>query len=292
MKTPDDPAVQASVADKRLIPPQAAGRHADEDWQNFDVSMTDDSVWEILKTADKYNVEQLTDLCFTFLLQKHSRRKRSRHLCVVLEMAHHLNYTHHHEQLLHKVKRKAARVLKNQDALAELCQQCMLAIVKADDLVGVDEVLVHDAVLKWTQIECARQGRQPDSWEELRDVAGDLVQHVRYLTFPKHTLTGLRAGDPSSCLLTQSELGSLRKGHISRFPFTVQCKRGVKFEDQKKTIVCGQQVNSNCLSPLIFLAALFLLLLFAIVYIPVYLAVHGDPEMKAPTLTNVDGSHN
>nr|KAG5701221.1 hypothetical protein BaRGS_008597 [Batillaria attramentaria] len=186
--------------------------------------LDDENVWEILKAADKYNVEQLTDLCFTFLLLKHSRRKRSRHLCVVLEMAHHLNYTHHHEQLLHKVKRKAARVLKNQDALAELCQQCMLAIVKADDLVGVDEVLVHDAVLKWTQCECARQGRQSDSWEELRDVAGDLVQHVRYLTFPKQTLTGLRAGDPSSCLLTQKELDSILKGDASYFPPTVQRK--------------------------------------------------------------------
>ncbi|XP_076458761.1 uncharacterized protein LOC143292405 [Babylonia areolata] len=195
------------------------------------------TVWEALKAADKYQLVPVVHKCFHYLRHHHPGRHGADHLCVLLETAHHLNYRDEHDQCLAQVLQHGGKVLGNASAVAQLCYHCLLDVVRADHLQGVqDEVLVYKAVLGWTESRCGRGS----SREDLRRVAGDLVYHVRYLTLPGPTLSRLLENPsssggqgpsaatassletpPSPCLLTEEEVEDLVRREGSLFPATV-----------------------------------------------------------------------
>ena len=195
--------------------------------------VTESTVWDVLKAADKYQVLPLVLHCFHFLLHKHRRRGRGEHLCAVLEMAHHLHYEKQYKQCLRKVQRKAGTILKSSStssSLSQLCHACFLDVIRGDYLGGIEEAIVHDAVMTWTRRACAGRGggTSEPSWDELRATAGQLVYHVRYLAMPRPTLMRLLEGHPFSCLLTRDEMDNLLNHGGSLFPPTVRWPRKEK----------------------------------------------------------------
>ena len=237
-------------------------------------------MWHVLVAADKYQVLPLVGHCFHFLLHKHRRRHRSHHLCMVMETAHRLNYNDHRAECMQMAKLRAGKIFKSKTGLAELCQDCMLDLVMADDLhQGVAEILIHDAVLTWARCACARRGVTEPGWKALRAAAGNLVYQVRYLAMPRHTLRSLTTGQPSFCLLTKQEWTRLMNGDASGFPETVNCKRGQSREDGLKSNV----LRHTCLDPerrtqyvvsVVFLIGLLLLIVFAFVYFPIAIVLN------------------
>lgn len=84
----------------------------------------------MLKAADEYLITPLAKHCVAFLLHRHPSRRRSRHLCRVLERTHHqMQYATQHAECLRLVKRRARQVLRNGKALELLCYDCMLSLV-------------------------------------------------------------------------------------------------------------------------------------------------------------------
>ena len=117
-------------------------------------------MWDVLKAADKYQVLSLVRRCFHFLLHKHSARKDGEHLCHVMELAHRLHQPAYRQTSFTLAKARAVDIFSSKLCLQTLCYHCMLAFVRADDLTGVDETLVHEAVLAWTRCACAQRQRQ------------------------------------------------------------------------------------------------------------------------------------
>ncbi|KAK7113096.1 uncharacterized protein [Littorina saxatilis] len=125
------------------------------------VMLTEDNVWDVLKAADKYQVVPVVHQCFSFLLHVHPARGEGQHICEVMELAHLLHQPEYQEACLDLAKIKACEVLRSDACLSQLCYDCMLALVQSDDLAGVDETLVHEAVIMWSRYACARQGALP-----------------------------------------------------------------------------------------------------------------------------------
>ncbi|XP_076456713.1 uncharacterized protein LOC143291007 [Babylonia areolata] len=236
-----------------------------------DTELTEQNVEQALRVADMYQVLPVVDACFHFLLHRHPRRHRSKHLCAVLEMAHHLNYTHHYEECLSILKHSAARVLRNGPALSELCRECMHRLIASDDLTTVPEIVIHNAVVTWARRACANCGDPAPGWETLRATAGDLVYDVRYLAMPPRTLKNLttnRSGHlTKTLLLTEAELRDLMNGDIGgRFPDTVRSRR----QSDQPSFSCGRlqkKIDSAC--SVVFLIVMGILFLFAVLYVPI-----------------------
>ena len=241
-------------------------------------------MWDVLKAADKYQVLPLVRRCFHFLLHKHRRRHSSHHLCTVMETAHRLNYSDHHAECMQMAKLRAGKIFKSKTGLAELCQDCMLDLVMADDLhQNVAENLVHGAVITWARCACAKRGVAEPGWIELRAAAGNLVYQVRYLAMPRHTLKSLSAGQPSFCLLTKQELTRLMNGDASEFPKTVNRKRGQSREDGLTNNVLRHtsldpERRTQLVVSVVFLIGLLLLLVFVIVYFPIAVVLDPSPS--------------
>ena len=255
-----------------LFPPRC--RFASQD---TDLDLTEDTVWDVLKAADEYQVLPLVRQCFHFLLHKHRLRHRSRHLCMVMETAHRLNYSDHHAESTKLAKRRAGRIFKSRSGLSELCRDCMLALVAAEDLHDVPEILVHDAVITWARFVCTQRGLAEPGLKELRTAAGELVNHVRYLAMPRHTLKTLSAGQPRSCLLTEQEKTSLLNGDVSGFPATVNCKRQSEdsTRDGFRQTCLGQKMTTQTVIQMVFLIGLIVLVVFALLYVPVMYCVQS-----------------
>lgn len=188
--------------------------------------LDDESVWTVLQVADMYQVEALIEACFRFLLESHGRCDEARHLCIVLELTHRLHRPTWRRRCLRLIStRKAAKVLGSKSCLKELCRECMLALVQAEDMHVDDEVLVLKAVWTWAMQACRKNRQVKVRRSELRASAGDLVYHVRYLCIPRRQLTNLLRFDSGPCLLTAAERYNLLVNDGSLFPATVQVAR-------------------------------------------------------------------
>ena len=242
------------------------------------MKLTERTVWDALKAADKYQVLPVVRRCFHFLLHTHSCRHSGQHLSAVLELAHQLNHQEEYAQCLDKVKRHAGKVLKSGPSLTQLCHDCLLNVLRADDLRHADEVMVHEAVMTWTRSLVRRQqgvaSLQPTR-EQMRAVAGDLVHHVRYLTLPRPTLLRLVDEESASCLLTTDEVDDLLNHGGSQFPASVRKARKADSLKRKATAVRRKKYLRWCV-----LVVLTLLLTFVIQYLLVRFLV--SPMVKGP----------
>ncbi|KAL8580594.1 hypothetical protein ACOMHN_046797 [Nucella lapillus] len=235
--------------------------------------LTEENVWHVLKTADMYEVSSAVDQCFHFLLHNHPRCHRFRHICIVLEQAHELNYNIHHENCMNILVNNIGKVFRKPSALSELCQRCMLRLIQSEDL-AMPEICIHDTVVTWAYRACAKRGESTPSLESLREVAGDLVHHVRYLNMPQRLLKNLaNRGGQISCLLTETELSKLLNGDVGAFPETVNIARQI---DQRNILLCCSNKKPEGLCSMLFLFGLFALLIFAIIYVPIMLAVKSS----------------
>ena len=262
-------------------------------------------MWDVLKAADKYQVQPVVTHCFRFLLRAHPCRHKGPHLVAVLEVARRLQHMEEYWLCLEMVRRHAGKILGvwgrkwsgssrglSQDGrkppggggsvsstgLTQLSYPCLLDLVRSDHLEGVDEVIVHEAVVTWTKFRwwCQREqeeegvttpsimSRSEPTREELREIAGELVRHVRYLTVPRPELTRLLGErqttaypapstssccpasfppSPSSgCLLTKEEVDDLlHHGGAQFFPASVNEPRRRKYSPKSVAAVARRR---------------------------------------------------
>lgn len=248
------------------------------------MSLTDDTVWEMLKLADKYQVEHLVFFCFRYLLTRHECCDQYPHLVSVMETAHRTHREEYRKCCLTCVKERAMDVLRDRHCLSELCQECMLTLVKAGNLEVSDESVVHEAVIRWARLACRRRGIKKARWEDLRAEAGELVGFVRYLVIRQPTRDAILTGDRDNSLLTGQEKRDLLyardptsdRYNGALFPPDVQDEREVKGVSDLTTRrarfaspAVGQVVNCKT----VVLSLVFFFMLPAIVIICILLSL-------------------
>ncbi|KAL5018894.1 hypothetical protein ScPMuIL_004616 [Solemya velum] len=132
------------------------------------------NVTSILYAAKKYSVTGLSKACRQYL----SDNIDVDNACAILHTAN----TSEEEVLFQKcfsyILERGEKCLQS-TSFCEMNRQCVEKVIEADDLQAC-ELYVWEALVRWAEVECERQGVATND-ENLRQAMGDLVYLVRFL---------------------------------------------------------------------------------------------------------------
>ncbi|XP_033726299.1 BTB/POZ domain-containing protein 6-like [Pecten maximus] len=138
-----------------------------------EIKLTVDVVTPVLSAARKYMVDHLVTKCETFLKNSLSIENA----CVLLEQAHTFTEENLIKDCLSFISSSADTVLQL-SSFTDLCGACVMSITESDDL-AEDESDVYEAVIRWSEAECRRQGLKETDTNR-REVLGDILYTVRF----------------------------------------------------------------------------------------------------------------
>lgn len=138
-----------------------------------DVMVDLGNVLALLYGAKKYAVQNLIDKCLNTL----KRNMVPENVCTVMENAHVFGNDNLKARCFSLIIQETARVLEATD-LAELCNECLISIVK-EDSIPVAEELVFQAVLRFAKDKCVRNALE-ESPDNMRQMVADVIPHVRF----------------------------------------------------------------------------------------------------------------
>ncbi|XP_072261055.1 BTB/POZ domain-containing protein 2 isoform X1 [Pyxicephalus adspersus] len=115
------------------------------------------------------------------------------------------------------------------------CNPNTLVAVLERDTLGIREIRLFNAVVRWSEAECQRQ-QQPITSENKRKALGKALSLIR---FPLMTIEEFAAGPAQSGILTDREVVSLF------LHFTVNPKPRVEFIDRPRCCLRGKECNIN-----------------------------------------------
>ncbi|KAL5018174.1 hypothetical protein ScPMuIL_003896 [Solemya velum] len=156
----------------------------------------------VLYAAKKYSVTGLSETCRQYL----SDNIDINNACAILHAAN----TYDEEILFQKC---FSYILENGEKCLQstsfcvMNRQCVEKVIEADDLQAC-ELSVWEALVRWAEAECERQGVATND-ENLRQAMGDLVYLVRFL--------GITAETVAKNVTTNSILSGCEKAGILRF---------------------------------------------------------------------------
>lgn len=136
----------------------------------------------ILAAARKYCVDRLVKECQTFL----RKNMTVDDACLVYEHAHIYMEESLKEDCLHVISQIDGEGLRSASFL-ELCPDCVKSITESDDL-SVAECDIFEALMRWSEAECGRQGLEVTEVNR-REVLGDILYTVRFPTMDDQYLT-------------------------------------------------------------------------------------------------------
>ncbi|XP_038634154.1 BTB/POZ domain-containing protein 2-like isoform X6 [Scyliorhinus canicula] len=214
-----------------------------------EVQIGPETVMTTLYTAKKYAVPALEAHCVEFL-KKNLRADNAFMLLTQVRWNIHVV----HDICLQKKLRKMARLF-DEPQLASLCLEnidkntsdaisaegftdidldTLMAVLERDTL-GIREIRLFNAVVRWADAECQRQQLQLTP-ENKRKVLGKALSLIR---FPLMTIEEFAAGPAQSGILTDREVVSLF------LHFTVNPKPRVEFIDRPRCCLRGKECSIN-----------------------------------------------
>ena len=138
------------------------------------VKIVPETVMDLLYVAKKYCIDLLSKSCSKFLQDKISPDN----VCYILEDAHRISDTDIYDKCMAIVKENYTSSIKSEGFLS-LSRDSLQTIVELDD-VHVKEEELFEHVIKWAESECLRQKLEISSWENKRNVLGDVLFKVRF----------------------------------------------------------------------------------------------------------------
>ena len=142
-----------------------------------DCKITAENATVVLYLAKKYLISSLAEKCCEFL---EASINQPENVFTVLEQAVHFNEKELEEKSWNIVLTRTQECL-NTEAFCDIGFHTLNALLKKESL-AVTEVKLFKAVLKWTDIECARQGINiKEDKTARRRVLGDSVYEIRFL---------------------------------------------------------------------------------------------------------------
>ncbi|XP_071099517.1 BTB/POZ domain-containing protein 6-like [Haliotis cracherodii] len=154
-----------------------------------------DNVTALLYASRKYAITALESQCLEFL-EKHLNVDNA---CVVLDAAHRFDQIQLFQKAFTLIKDTGERSLQSSGFLT-LRQGLLQQIVESDDLLA-EEHVIFNAVNRWAEAECRRQGREVTP-EIKRTVLGEILLKVR---FPLLKQRFMARDVKASGLLTEQE---------------------------------------------------------------------------------------
>ena len=163
-----------------------------------DYKITAEVAIKVMYLAKKYIVPFLTEKCVEFF----QGSLQSDNVVTVLEQALHFGDNELEKKCWQIVESKTVEVVSS-EAFCHISQGTLISILKRDSLNNaVKEIELFNAVLKWSETACAKNGLEA-TWKNRREVIGDALYEIRFHSMSEKDFA--RHVSPSG-LLTSEEI--------------------------------------------------------------------------------------
>ena len=163
-----------------------------------EVKLTGDCVIQVLYLAKKYMIPSLADRCRSFL----EKNINAKNVLDVLPVVEEMEEAHLYSVCWKVIDTRTAKVLESApDAILE-GNTHLVPILKRDSL-DVQEVDVFQAVNRWAETICAKQGKNP-SGKEKRTIIGEEI--LKLIRFPSMPLSVFAENVVDTKILTDTEI--------------------------------------------------------------------------------------
>ncbi|XP_063770872.1 BTB/POZ domain-containing protein 2 isoform X1 [Pseudophryne corroboree] len=198
-----------------------------------EVQIGPETVMTTLYTAKKYAVPALEAHCVEFL----KKNLRADNAFMLLTQARLFDEPQLASLCLENIDKNTSDAL-NAEGFTDVDLDTLVAVLERDTL-GIREIRLFNAVVRWSEAECQRQ-QQPITSENKRKALGKALSLIR---FPLMTIeefaAGSSPGPAQSGILTDREVVSLF------LHFTVNPKPRVEFIDRPRCCLRGKECNIN-----------------------------------------------
>eukprot|EP00072_Mus_musculus_P067590 XP_017169353.1 PREDICTED: BTB/POZ domain-containing protein 2 isoform X2 [Mus musculus] len=194
-----------------------------------EVQIGPETVMTTLYTAKKYAVPALEAHCVEFL-KKHLRADNA---FMLLTQARLFDEPQLASLCLESIDKNTADAIAA-EGFTDIDLDTLVAVLERDTL-GIREVRLFNAVVRWSEAECQRQQLQVTP-ENKRKVLGKALSLIR---FPLMTIEEFAAGPAQSGILVDREVVSLF------LHFTVNPKPRVEFIDRPRCCLRGKECSIN-----------------------------------------------
>ncbi|XP_053318591.1 BTB/POZ domain-containing protein 2 isoform X2 [Spea bombifrons] len=194
-----------------------------------EVQIGPETVMTTLYTAKKYAVPALEAHCVEFL----KKNLRADNAFMLLTQARLFDEPQLASLCLENIDKNTSDAL-NAEGFTDIDLDTLVAVLERDTL-GIREIRLFNAVVRWSEAECQRQ-QQPVTSENKRKALGKALSLIR---FPLMTIEEFAAGPAQSGILTDREVVSLF------LHFTVNPKPRVEFIDRPRCCLRGKECNIN-----------------------------------------------
>ncbi|XP_060083770.1 BTB/POZ domain-containing protein 6-like [Ylistrum balloti] len=168
------------------------------------ISLRVNTATSVLYVARKYMVDRLVGKCESFL----KCYLNTQNVCQLLEDAHHFNEDGLINNCLNLIW-KSEGALRTGGFL-DLCGTCVKSIMESDHL-AVNESRVYEAVIRWSEAECCRQGLHFNDINR-RQVLGEILYTVRFpIMYPGYFRVCVALTD----VLTTSEMRDINLFYVN-----------------------------------------------------------------------------
>ncbi|XP_051495771.1 BTB/POZ domain-containing protein 2 isoform X2 [Apus apus] len=192
-----------------------------------EVQIGPETVMTTLYTAKKYAVPALEAHCVEFL----KKNLRADNAFMLLTQARLFDEPQLASLCLENIDKNTSDAI-NAEGFTDIDLDTLVAVLERDTL-GIREVRLFNAVVRWAEAECQRQQLQVIP-ENKRKVLGKALSLIR---FPLMTIEEFAAGPAQSGILTDREVVSLF------LHFTVNPKPRVEFIDRPRCCLRGKECS-------------------------------------------------
>ncbi|XP_064424426.1 BTB/POZ domain-containing protein 2 isoform X1 [Latimeria chalumnae] len=194
-----------------------------------EVQIGPETVMTTLYTAKKYAVPALEAHCVDFL----KKNLRADNAFMLLTQARLFDEPQLASLCLENIDKHTSDAI-NAEGFTDIDLDTLIAVLERDTL-GIREVRLFNAVVRWAESECQRQQLQVTP-ENKRKALGKSLSLIR---FPLMTIEEFAAGPAQSGILTDREVVSLF------LHFTVNPKPRVEFIDRPRCCLRGKECSIN-----------------------------------------------
>ncbi|XP_028672306.2 BTB/POZ domain-containing protein 2 [Erpetoichthys calabaricus] len=194
-----------------------------------EVQIGPETVMTTLYTAKKYAVPALEAHCVEFL----KKNLRADNAFMLLTQARLFDEPQLASLCLENIDKNTSDAI-NAEGFTDIDLDTLMAVLERDTL-GIREIRLFNAVVRWSEAESQRQ-QLPVTPENKRRVLGKALSLIR---FPLMTIEEFAAGPAQSGILTDREVVSLF------LHFTVNPKPRVEFIDRPRCCLRGKECSIN-----------------------------------------------
>ncbi|XP_069505607.1 BTB/POZ domain-containing protein 2 isoform X2 [Ambystoma mexicanum] len=194
-----------------------------------EVQIGPETVMTTLYTAKKYAVPALEAHCVDFL----KKNLRADNAFMLLTQARLFDEPQLASLCLENIDKNTSDAI-NAEGFTDIDLDTLIAVLERDTL-GIREIRLFNAMVRWSEAECPRQQHQVTP-ENKRKVLGKALSLIR---FPLMTIEEFAAGPAQSGILTDREVVSLF------LHFTVNPKPRVEFIDRPRCCLRGKECSIN-----------------------------------------------